>query len=66
MDIPRHSENEVYLVPFYVLVLFLNLEGVGLGTKSRGPEPQDKQPSRNHISQDPQAKLHLGQNVQKV
>lgn len=56
----QDSETEQYLAPFHVLVLILNLQGVGQGTKSGGPEPQDKQPSGHHIPQYPQAKLNLG------
>ena len=53
----------MYLAPVYILILFIDPQGVRLGTKSRGPEPQDKKPSRDHIPQHPQAKLNLELNI---
>lgn len=51
--------NCLYLGPLHILIFFINLQGIGLGTKSWGPESQDKKPSRHHIPHHPQAKLNL-------
>lgn len=53
----------MYLAPLYILILFIDPQGIRLRSKSRGPESQDKKPSRDHIPQHPQAKLNLELNT---
>lgn len=43
----------MYLDPLCIMILFIDSQSVGLGAKPRGPEPQDKQSSRDHIPQHP-------------
>ena len=53
----------MYLAPLYILIIFIDPQGVRLWSESRGPEPQDKKSSRDHIPQHPQAKLNLELNI---
>lgn len=53
----------MYLAPLYILIIFIDPQGVRLWSESRGPEPQGKKSSRDHIPQHPQAKLKLESNT---